>query len=95
MDKTGSLQLLLPVLIAFALLSLIDGIITLRSGKSSSSFLLFPKERNKNIGVKHFIMDTSDLLKAIENDTSTDEVESLIGNGINTLPILEKAKYRI
>merc|ERR1712106_1294938 len=53
---------------------------------SLSSLFLFPS-KNINIGVKHFINETSDLLSALENNVDADKVTMLIQNGMNNIPI--------
>ena len=47
-----------PILVICAVISLVDGILTLRYGKYLSSFILFPKQ--------HLTIDTSDVLSALE-----------------------------
>ena len=59
----------------------------IRKRKSPSSILLFPKEKKKKIGIKHFIIDMSDLLSALENATNRDKMSCLLENGISTIPI--------
>ena len=83
MDKTCSLHLLFPFLITLTIISLVDGILTIRLRNSPSSILLFPKEKATNIGARNFLIKRSDQLSAVENNT--DRICSLVKNGINDL----------
>ena len=74
-----------PLLLMMAGISLLDGILVMGNQKSSSSILFPTSEESENVGVKHFLYDTADLLTALIDGKST-EVLQLTNEDIDWIP---------